>query len=121
MVIKMEERLCQAYDLLRRLGITSNYKGFSYTAYAMVLCAEQPELLLLVTKKLYPAVAKRYGTTWQAVERTIRTVIAVVWKRNPALLGQIADGLLMEKPRSTQFLAIVTTGLQRSESGQDAS
>lgn len=113
-MIEMEERLYQAYELLRRLGITSNYKGFAYTAYAMVLCAEQPDMLLLVTKKLYPEVAKRYGTTWQAVERDIRTVIAVVWERNPALLGQMADGLLDEKPRSTRFLAIVTTGLQRS-------
>lgn len=102
----MEERIGQAYELLRRLGVTGNYKGCSYAAYALALCAEQPDFLLLVTKNLYPAVAKRYKTTWQAVERDIRTVVAVAWARNPVLLRQMADGLLAERPRCTQFLAI---------------
>lgn len=109
----MEERLGQACGLLRRLGVTANYKGFAYTAYAMVLCAEQPDLLLLVTKNLYPEVAKRYRTTWQAVERNIRTVSRVVWERNPALLGRMADCTLVEKPRCSQFLAIVAAGMER--------
>ena len=83
----MEERLFQAGNLLRRLGVTANYKGFPYTAYAVALCAEHPELLLMVTKDLYPRVARQYRTTWQAVERDIRTVVGVAWRRNPALLG----------------------------------
>ena len=111
----MEELLCQAYDLLRRLGVTANYKGYSYTAYALALCAERPDLLLLVTKNLYPEVARRYRTTWQAVERNIRTVIMVVWRRNPTLLDRMADGLLTERPPSTQFLAIATASLRRGD------
>lgn len=108
----MEERLRQAYQLLRQLGATANYKGFSYAAYATALCAERPDLLLLVTKDLYPEVAKRFQTTWQAVERNIRTVIMVVWARNPALLSRMAGGPLEERPRSSQFIAIVTAGIQ---------
>ena len=111
----MEERLYQAYDLLHRLGVTENYKGYSYAAYAMALCAEQPDLLLVVTKKLYPAVAKRYGTTCGAVERDIRTVVAVAWSRNPALLAQLGDDLLEKRPRCGQFLAIATNALGRVE------
>ena len=46
------------YDLLYSLGITANYTGFFQLAYAVKLCAEQPERLLLVTKCVYPDVAK---------------------------------------------------------------
>ena len=54
-------------DMLCRLGATANYRGFSYTAYAVLLCVQQQDRLLLVTKWLYPDVAKRYGTNWKAV------------------------------------------------------
>ncbi len=111
----MEELLCKAYDLLHRLGATANYKGFSYAAYAMALCAQRPELLLLVTKDLYPEVAKQYRTTWKAVERNIRTLVAMIWTRNPDLLGQIAGGPLEERPRSAEFLAITAADLRRGD------
>ena len=67
-----------AYHLLYRLGATANYTGFSYLVRALQLCAEEPERLLLVTKWLYPDVAKQYGTNWKAVERDIRTVGRVI-------------------------------------------
>ena len=73
-------------DMLCRLGATANYRGFSYTAYAVLLCVQQQDRLLLVTKWLYPDVAKRYGTNWKAVERNIRTVIIVpCWRDWPAV------------------------------------
>ena len=61
-----------AYHLLYRLGAAANYTGFSYLVRALQLCAEEPERLLLVTKWLYPDVAKQYGTNWKAVERDIQ-------------------------------------------------
>ena len=48
----------KVYDLLYRLGATANYTGFFHMAYAVWLCVEQPDRLLLVTKWLYPEVAK---------------------------------------------------------------
>ena len=77
-------------DMMCRLGATANYRGFSYTAYAVLLCVQQQDRLLLVTKWLYPDVAKRYGTNWKAVERNIRTVITVVWEQNRAMLEGLA-------------------------------
>ena len=59
-------------DLLYQLGISANYKGFFHAAYAVSLCMERQDRLLLVTKWLYPDVAKRYRTNWKAVERNIR-------------------------------------------------
>ncbi len=78
------------YDLLYHLGVTANYTGFFHTAYAVSLCAKQPDRLLMVTKWLYPAVAKQYRTNWKAVERNIRTVGGIIWRENRPLLEHLA-------------------------------
>ena len=53
--------LTEIYDLLYRLGITANYTGFFHMGYAVKLCCERPERLLMVTKWVYPEVAKHLG------------------------------------------------------------
>ena len=97
--------------MLCRLGATANYRGFSYTAYAVLLCVQQQDRLLLVTKWLYPDVAKRYGTNWRAVERNIRTVITVVWEQNRAMLEGLARRPLLQRPCAAQFLSILSNCL----------
>lgn len=99
------------YDLLYQLGVTANYTGFFHTAYAVSLCAEQPDRLLLVTKWLYPEVAKQYQTNWKAVERNIRTVSDIIWRENRPMLEHLARRNLPQKPRTTQLLAILSTSL----------
>ena len=99
------------YELLFRLGVTANYTGFFYTAYAVELCVEQPDRLLLVTKWLYPEVAKQYHTNWKAVERNIRTAANIIWQRNPALLETFAHGPLPRKPPNAQMLAILASAV----------
>lgn len=101
----------EIYDLLYQLGVTANYTGFFHTAYAVSLCAEQPNRLLLVTKWLYPEVAKQYKTTWKAVERNIRTVSVIIWQENRPLLERLAHRNLPQKPRATQMLAILASSL----------
>lgn len=107
-----------ACDLLHCLGVTANYKGYYYAAYAARLCAGRPELLLLITKWLYPEVAEQYGTTWKAVERNIRTVASVAWKQNPELLSQLAGYPLVRRPQPGRFLSILAVAL-RSELERD--
>lgn len=97
--------------LLGRLGLTANYSGYFYTVYAILLVHEQPERLLLVTKWLYPDIGTQFHTTWRNVERNIRTAVALVWKRNPTLLSQLAGYPLQEKPNVAQFLAILNAHL----------
>ena len=80
-------------DLLYSLGVTANYKGFLHTTYAVSLCMERQDRLLLVTKWLYPDVARRYGTNWKAVERNIRTVS----RGNPKFCVTAKSGANREK------------------------
>lgn len=101
----------EIYKLLYDLGITANYKGFFHLGYALELCAQQPERLQLVTKRLYPDIAKRYQTTWVAVERNIRTAKELIWKKHRLQLEQIAGTPLHQKPGNAQFLAILAYGV----------
>ncbi len=103
--------MTEIYDLLYRLGVTANYTGFFHTAYAVSLCVEQPERLLLVTKWLYPEVAKQYRTNWKAVERNIRAVSCIIWREGRSLLEELAHRRLEQKPRNAQMLAILVSSL----------
>ena len=101
-------------DLLCQLGIYPHYKGFFHTTYAVSLCMEQQDRLLLVTKWLYPDVAKKYGTNWKAVERNIRSAIAIAWKCNPGLLMELSGFQRAERPKKAQFLAMLAAHCTRS-------
>ena len=96
-----------SYGLLYSLGVTANYTGFFQTAFAVQLCMEQPERLLLVTKWVYPDVARHYKTNWKAVERNIRTVNGLVWEQNRPYLEELAGRKLPHKPSNAQLLAIL--------------
>lgn len=103
-------------DLLYRLGVTANYKGFAYIAYALALCEKEPERLQLVTKWVYLDVAKRYGTNFQAVERGIRKAGEMIWERGRPELERIARRRLECKPSNAKLLAILL--LHRDQSAQ---
>lgn len=107
----MDKGLCEIFDLLSRLGISANYNGFFQTAYAVELCREEPKRLLLVTKRVYPEVARLCGTSWSAVERNIRTSCGIAWESNRRLLEQLAHKPLPQKPYNAQFLAILLYSL----------
>ena len=101
----------EIYGLLYRLGVTANYTGFFQTAFAVQLCMEQPERLLLVTKWVYPDVAKQHKTNWKAVERNIRTVNGLVWEQNRPYLEELTGRELLYKPSNAQLLAILSYSL----------
>lgn len=100
--------LQEIYDLLYQLGVTGNYMGFFQTAHAVYLAARQPERLVLVTKWLYPEVARHYGTTWTCVERNIRSVACIAWNSHRVSLERLAGQTLPRRPTTSAFLAMLT-------------
>ena len=109
----MEEKYKEIKDLLYKLGLTANYRGFFYVSYAIELSIEKEERLLLVTKWLYPEVAKRYGTNWKAVEQSIRTANCIMWWENQALREDLAGRGLEVQPLTAQLLAILAAEVKR--------
>ena len=82
---------------------------FFYAAYAVSLCVEQPDRLLLVTKWLYPEVAKRYNTTDKHVERAIRNTIETAWNEKESetfkTLFEKSYGNRTTRPTNTEVIA----------------
>ena len=106
-LLKYISDVSETYMLLYQLGLTANYTGFFYTSYAVYLAVQEPARLRLVTKRLYPEVAKHYATTWRCVERNIRTAVHVAWNTNPKLLEKLALHPLSRKPKASEFLSIL--------------
>lgn len=104
----------EIFSLLYRLGATPNYNGFFYTSCALQLCIEQPERLLLITKHIYPDVAKQYNTSQKSVERDIRTIGKVIWQRNKPLLEQLACRKLLKRPSTATLLSILLSNISSS-------
>ena len=103
-----EAPLSNIYSLLYRLGAEATSLSFFYTSYAVLLSFHQPERLTLMTKWLYPDVARHYDTSCCAVERGVRRVIVRIWEKNPQELDLLVGKHLIEKPTPAEFLSILT-------------
>jgi two-component system response regulator (stage 0 sporulation protein A) len=68
-------------DVLSKLGMPRNIKGFSYIREAVIMSVNDPRTVGNITKQIYPAVAKRFNTTPQRAERSIRHAIEVSFNR----------------------------------------
>lgn len=63
------------------VGVPAHLKGYHYLRSAILLSGRDMEVVTSVTKLLYPAIARRFKTTDQKVERAIRNAIEVSWNR----------------------------------------
>ena len=101
------EGLERAGEVLRRLGLSANYLGFHQMAWAVLGARERPEWLVLVTKTIYPDVARRFHTNWGAVERNLRTAVRVIWEAQTPLLGEVMGRGSWKRPCTARFLALL--------------
>lgn len=94
--------------LIRSLGIGATYRGYRYLSYGILLCLQDENYLLSVSKLLYPQIARMYCTTSCSVERDLRTVIRVCWERGDrSYLERLAMHPLDSRPTSSEFLDIL--------------
>jgi two-component system response regulator (stage 0 sporulation protein A) len=68
-------------DLMLDMGVPAHLKGYHYLRDAILMSGKDLEVVTSVTKLLYPAIARRFRTTGQKVERAIRNAIEVSWFR----------------------------------------
>lgn len=63
--------------LLKERGVPIHLNGFEYLLEGIALGVDSPNMLRgMLTKSLYPEIAKRFNTTWLRVERCLRIAIA---------------------------------------------
>lgn len=71
-------------EIMLDVGVPAHLKGYHYLRDAILLTGRNIEVVTSVTKQLYPAIARRFKTTDQKVERAIRNAIEVSWNRGNA-------------------------------------
>ena len=65
---------------------------------------EDPSVADSVTNILYPAVARKYHTTWTSVERDIRNAVEIAWKRSG---GRMAGFSSMRRPPNRELILTI--------------
>ncbi len=102
-------------NLFLAMGIPAHIKGYQYLREAIKLVIEKPEMIGGITKELYPAIARRFGTTSSKVERAIRHAIEVAWSRGRVDTLNKAFGCEVakpdEKPTNGEFIALIADKL----------
>ena len=96
-------------DIMLDIGVPAHLKGYHYLREAILLSEKDIEVVSSVTKLLYPAIAKRFQTTGQKVERAIRNAIEVSWSRGnhetfERLFGYSAMGG-RTRPTNSEYIA----------------
>lgn len=103
-----------AEQLLRQLGVTGKLKGFSYAIHMIEQTRQDPTATSLITKRLYPRTAERFGTTSLAVERDLRTLVNRCWTRSDrTFLSAVAGTRLEVQPTNSEFLDMTAAYLRR--------
>ena len=90
-------------EILHQIGVPAHIKGYQFLRDA---------ILLAVTKRLYPEIAKRNMTTASRVERAIRHAIEVAWDRGDvdtlnSYFGYTIHNL-RGKPTNSEFIAMIS-------------
>ena len=95
------------YGTIRKLGAISTYRGFHFLADAIYTKMCHQNKSTMITKDIYPYVARKYETTNMNVERCIRIVINACWTKNKDGFEEIAGYPLSHKPTNSEFIDMV--------------
>ena len=105
--------------IIHQMGVPAHVKGYQYLRDAILLVADEVNLIGAVTKELYPLVAEKYDTTASRVERAIRHAIELAWDRGNVELMNKFFGYTINvergKPTNSEFIAMVADKLRMGE------
>lgn len=88
------------------LGMPRHLKGYNYLLTGISDVCNNINLLNEVTKKLYPNIARKCGTTASRVEQSIRHIIKVTWMNgNHKELEKIFGIRAKRRPCNSEFIS----------------
>ena len=107
---------CATIAVLMELGVPTKSVGFDYLKPAVILFRADPTQV--ITKELYPAVGKAYGSNpgYAQIERGIRRAISEAWKSRDESIWKCyfpsgLDGNI-GKPTNAEFISRVARFLE---------
>ena len=102
----------QVTEIIHQIGVPAHIKGYQYLRDSILMAIEDGGIINAVTKRLYPAVAKKHDTTSSRVERAIRHAIEVAWDRGDVdvLNSYFGDTIHNSrgKPTNSEFIAMIS-------------
>lgn len=103
-------------DVLHNMGVPAHIKGYGFLRQSIIMVVNDPEVISLVTKRLYPDIARMNSTTASRVERAIRHAIEVAWDRgNVDVLNDYFGYTINNmrgKPTNSEFIAMIADRLR---------
>ncbi len=102
----------QVTEILHQIGVPAHIKGYQYLRDSILMAINDDQIINAVTKRLYPTVAKKHGTTSSRVERAIRHAIEVAWDRGDLDVLTSYFGYTIHnsrgKPTNSEFIAMIS-------------
>lgn len=102
----------QTATILKKCGIQPHLLGYDYLGEAIEMVLEDRRNLRLITKAVYPQIAKKYDTAPSRVERAIRHAITRAFDSPlPGTVYEIFGNTIdprTGKPTNSQFIAAVS-------------
>lgn len=103
-------------EMLHDLGIPAHIKGYQYLREAVAMAVKDPEAIHLITKVVYPSIAKMFKTTSSRVERAMRHAIEISWDRASVDTLEKLFGYTVScnksKPTNTEFIAMIADNIR---------
>lgn len=108
---KQPDSFLKVSQLLNNLLLPPHLKGYVYVRDAIMLTLSNRSAAEQITKELYPTIAKKYGVSWNSVERDIRHVISTGWLRCG---GSFPGFRSKTRPKNREFIITISEYIQFS-------
>ncbi len=96
-------------DYLRDIGVPANIRGYSYLIDAIIMGINDFNCISMITKLMYPTIAKNHQTSPTGVGRAIKSAIEVAWNKGNFGFQQKIFGLVVDSnkgnPTNGEFIA----------------
>ncbi|HJA81876.1 MAG TPA: sporulation initiation factor Spo0A C-terminal domain-containing protein [Candidatus Mediterraneibacter intestinipullorum] len=91
---------------LDSFGVNRSYTGYDYVVHGLLLIIDNRNRLDCITKTLYLDIASHFHTSWNCVEKNMRTIVTSVWNsHNAELLETVFNkSNRNKKPTNKAFL-----------------
>lgn len=101
--------------LLKKAKYSRRYEGYKELSYCLELILED-ENRLCSMMKLYEEIGRKYGVSWNSVEKNIRTVNENAWSRGgKEFINEISRESYSVTPQTGELLEIFLDYLRKNE------
>ena len=103
------QKSSMVHELLRRMDVRPNIKGYDYLKFLMEKCEQDYSYhKRSFTKVIYPECAEKFHTTSSRVERAIRHALTLSFEKAPEKYSEVFGGKFTSAPTNSEFIGLVS-------------